>query len=352
MADAGPHGHPAWFGSVMGTGALALAFATEAATWDWPWLDTVAAVMLALASLLAIALLPRYVRRLGNRAALQEEIAHPAHGAMLATLPAGLLVLAVGWGRIGPSMVSTTASLWIDGVLLTLGTIIALGLGWAWASTMLRTRPGLEGVNGGWLIPPVMNLLVPLGLAPLIVANPDTAPLLLLVGFAFYGIGSILFLAILTLVVARLVLHDPPPAAMAPSMWIPLAPAGVLGLSLMRLLQAGTESSVPGFTGATTGVIVAAMGIGFGLWWAAFAALELGRVARNGGAPVHPGWWGFVFPIAAMTLSISAVGAATEIAAIEVFGLVATIALTGVWLLVLARTFRMFARRPQQSRAS
>jgi C4-dicarboxylate transporter/malic acid transport protein len=341
MAPAAPHLHPAWFGAVMGTGALALALAAQSATWGWAWLSTVAAATLALASVFAVVLLPRYVRRLGDRSALVDEIASPAHGAMLATLPAGLLVLSAGWGRLGPMMIPTTAALWVDGILLALGIVIALLLGLTWSATMLRSAPGLEGVNGGWLIPPVMNLLVPLGLAALIVANPGSAALLLLIGFAFYGIGAILFFAILTLLMARLALRDPLPATMAPSMWIPLAPAGVIGLSLTRLLQAGTEANVPGFGGSPVGIVIATMGIGFGLWWAAFASLELRRLRRSGGAPVHPGWWGFVFPVAAMTLSIATVGAATDITAIEVVGLVATIALVILWVYVLARTLRM-----------
>jgi C4-dicarboxylate transporter/malic acid transport protein len=345
MAAPGPHQHPAWFGAVMGTGALALAFAAQSSAWGWDWLSKVASATLLLASLVAIALLPRYVRRLGDRPALLAEIANPAHGAMLATLPAGLLVLAVGWARIGPTMLPTITCLWIDAILLIIGALVALALGLTWSATMLRSAPGLEGVNGGWLIPPVMNLLVPLALAPLIAANPNAAPLLLLIGFGFFGIGVILFIAILTLLIARMALRDPLPAAMAPSMWIPLAPSGVIGLSLLRLLQAGTEAEVPGFSGATAGIIVAAMGIGFGLWWAAFAALELQRVRRSGGLPKHPGWWGFVFPVAAMTLSIAAVGSATGIVAVDVFGLIATIALTLLWLYVSVTTYRMARTR-------
>lgn len=322
----------------MGTAALSLAFAAQGATWGWSWLTTLASATLILASLLALVLLPRYLGRLADRAALAQEIAHPAMGAMLATLPAGLLVLAAAWGRIGPSMVSATVSLWIDAILLVLGVVIAVTLGLTWSATMLRSSPGLEGVNGGWLIPPVMNLLVPVALSPLIVANPGAAPLLVLIGFAFYGVGVLLFLAVLTLLIARMALRDPLPAHLAASMWIPLAPAGVVGLALIRLLQAATEVKVPGFTGAQAGLIVAAMGIGFGLWWAAFATVELLRLRRTAPLPRHPGWWGFVFPIAAMVLSISAVGSVSDVTAVQVLGLAGTALLTFVWAYVAART--------------
>ena len=329
----------------MGTGALALALAAQESTWGWRWLGLLAAAFLVLATILAVVLLPRYARRIGDRPALLSELGDPAHGAMLATLPAGLLVLAVGWGRIGPSLLPTTLALWVDGILLAIGTVVALGLGLTWSASMLQSSARLEGVNGGWLIPPVMNLLVPLGLAPLIIALPDAAPLLVLVGFGFLGIGTILFLAILTLLIARLALRDPLPPAMAPSLWIPLAPSGVVGLSLLRLQQAAIEADVPGFTDPTAGVIVSAMGIGFGLWWAAFAGLELKRISRGGGAPAHPGWWGFVFPVAAMTLSISAVGAVTGIWLVEVLGLGATAVLGVLWAFIVGRTVRMLPRR-------
>jgi len=341
MTSAGAYRHPAWFGAVMGTGALALALASQAATWGWAWLTSVAAVVLLVATGLAAVLAPRYARRLGDRAALGREIAHPAHGAMLATVPAGLLVLAVAWGRIGPTVLPVSTSLWINGVLLVMGVVVALPLGLAWSASMLRSAPGLEGVNGGWLIPPVMNLLVALALTPLIAANPASAPLLLVVAFGFLGIGVILFLAILTLVIARLALRDPLPAAMAPTMWIPLAPAGMIGLAFMRLTESAEKAGVDGFTPSATGTVVAAMGIGFGLWWASFAMVELQRIHRTSGVPVHPGWWGFVFPIAAMTLSITAVGVATDSAVVQWAGALATALLTVVWLLVAARTLRM-----------
>ena len=119
MSQVQPHRHPAWYGSVMGTGALALAFAAQGATWEAAWLDWLAAGALVLASLLAIVLLPRYARRFSDRAALATELADPAAGAMLATLPAGLLVLAAGVGSRRPDhgpdgrrALGSTASCW------------------------------------------------------------------------------------------------------------------------------------------------------------------------------------------------------------------------------------------------
>ena len=144
-----------------------------------------------------------------------------------------------------------------------------------------------------------------------------------------------------TLLIARLALRPALPAAMAPSLWIPLAPAGVLGFALLRLLQAGEAAGVEGFTSPTAGLIVTAMGIGLGLWWALFAGLQLLRLRRAGGLPFHPGWWGYVFPIAAMALAISATGEALDALGIQVSGALATVLLIAVWLLVAVRTVRL-----------
>jgi C4-dicarboxylate transporter/malic acid transport protein len=341
MSQVHPRQHPAWYGAVMGTGAVALALDGQAAAWPAAWLNWFAVGALLAASVLAVVLLPRYTRRLGDRIRLAEELADPARGALLATLPAGLLVLAAAWGRVGPTLVPAGAALAVDGLLLVVGTGLAVAVGVGWSTAILRAGAGLEGVNGGWVIPPVMNLLVPLALAPLVAAVPAAAPGLVLVGLAFYGIGVVLFLAMLTLLVARLALRPPPPAAMAPTLWIPLAPAGMVGLALLRLQQAAAEASVPGAGTATAGVVVSAMGLGFGLWWAVVAGLELRQVRAAGGPPVHPGWWGFVFPIGAMTLATTAVGEVTDIAAVRVLGTVATVLLLAVWALVLVRTLRL-----------
>lgn len=346
MAGPGnPYGHPAWFGAVMGTGALGMAVSAQAWILSATWPTAVGMGLVMLASLLAIILAPRYLGRLTRRDELAHEIADAAHGPMLATVPAGLLVLSIGWSRVASEFLPEALAMWVAGILLAFGAVIALALGLTWSAAMLQQSQGLERVNGGWLIPPVMNLLVPLALAPFVAAHPEQASGLVLLGFAFYGIGIILFLIVMTLLVARFAAHEPLPAMMAPSMWIPLAPAGVLGLSFLRLQQAATEAAVPGFSGATAGMIASAIGIGFGLWWAGFAALELRRIRASGGPPVHPGWWGFVFPVAAMVLSISALASAADVALLGVLGLVAAVGLAVLWVFVAWRTLPLVHRR-------
>jgi tellurite resistance protein TehA-like permease len=332
--------HPAWYGSVMGAGVLALVMITEAQTWDYPWLTSAAVVVLLIASALGVVLLPRYLRRLRNRLALMSEIANPNAGPMLATLPAGLLVLASAWGRIGPELVPTGVALWISAVLLALGTVLVIAFSLTWSLVIMRSQVQLSDIHGGWLIPPVMNLLIPIALAPIIVANPNISELLLIIGFAFYGIGLLLFLGMFSLFIARMILGPRFTGPLAAGLWIPLAPAGLVGLAAIRLQQAAPETHVSWLGDSLAfGIVASAIGIGFGLWWALFAFIEFRSIRKTGTAPVQPGWWGLVFPIGALTLSISVLGQTTNIKPLEVTGAIAAIILLACWIAVAKVTF-------------
>lgn len=336
----GVHHHPAWFGVVMGTGAVSLVLASQSDVWSVPALESAAVVALIVASLAALVLWPRYLRRLADRQALAEELADPAHGAMLATFPAGVLILAVGWGRVGPALIGESAAVVVDAILLAVGALVTVVLSAWWATSIGRSGVGLEGVNGGWLIPPVMNLIVPLGFVPIIEQFPAQAPWLVVLALAFWGVGALLFMALLSVLVARLAFRAPLPAPMAPSLWIPLAPAGVLGLALLRVLQVSADTGVLPEPVIALGIVVSAAGLGFGLWWATFATIDLLR-ARREGIPFHPGWWGFVFPLAAMTLSMAAVGQAVSASPVLVVASIGAVITVGVWALVAARTIRL-----------
>lgn len=335
----------------MGTAALSLAFLQESAFVVGEPFEVVAYALLAVASVLALVLLPRYVTRPRDREAFAHELADPAHGAMLATFPAGLLVLAVAWARVGSEWLGTGVGLTVSAILVVAGALVTVGFSVVWASAQGRGDVDLAGVNGGWLLPPVVSLIVPLSIAPQMLAHPEQAPWLLVIGLVFYGIGAFLFFAIFALLVARLALRPPIPHAMSPSLWIPLAPSGILGLALLRLMQAGVETGVLPEAAITLGIVVSAMGIGLGLWWALFALGDLIRVRRSGGLPIHPGWWGFVFPIAAMQLSLGALGAVLDSPVVQVAALVGFAILLLVWLTVAIRTSAAVVRHARSGPA-
>lgn len=344
MASSDLHSDPAWFGAVMGTAGLSLAFYEESFVALAEAFEVTAVVLLVASSVLSVVLLPRYLSRRRDRDALARELANPAHGAMLSTFPGGLLVLAVAWALVGSFWLGTTVGLTVSAVLVIIGALIAVALSILWSTAQGGGDAGLAGVNGAWLIPPAVTLLVPVALAPQMVAHPDHAAPLLVLGLVFYGVGAFLFVAVFALVVARIALRPRSAPAMAPSMWIPLAPAGMLGVGMLRLMQAGAQAGVLPGAAVTLGIVVSAMGIGLGLWWSLFALGDLMRARRSGGIPFHPGWWGFVFPISAMQLSLAVLGTQLANDAVELAGLVGLAVLVVVWALVAVRSSVAVAR--------
>jgi len=126
---------------------------------------------------------------------------------------------------------------------------------------------------------PVVTIIIPMVLAPLAAqADPGTASFLVAVGYAFYGMGFLLFLLTLGLVYDRLILHPLPPAALAPSVWIGLGPVGVAALAPLALAKAGTP--IWGEAAAAVGLVtqIASTAVwGFGLWWLMLVAALLVR---------------------------------------------------------------------------
>src|ERR1019366_898761 len=85
--------------------------------------------------------------------------------------------------------------------------------------------------SGGWFIPPVVAIVIPLALVPLIpTASTSMARFLLVASYAAWGMGFLLFLLVAALLYQRHVYHALPAPALAPSIWIGLGPIGVGGL--------------------------------------------------------------------------------------------------------------------------
>ena len=80
------------------------------------------------------------------------------------------------------------------------------------------------------------------------------------------------------------------------------------------------------------------MGIGLGLWWSLYAAGRLIRVRRAGGLPFLPGWWGFVFPVSALSLSLGALADQLASAPVDAASFVIFVCLVIAWAIVAWRS--------------
>ena len=335
--------HPGWFASVMGTAIVAVA------TYDNPGnlsalagvahgLGAVLAVLAyAMGAVLVVAYAVRWVR---HTEAARADLRHPVMGAMHATVPGGLLVLAVMTSVVGPELFSAGAVVVVVATLAILGAALGLLISVAFAYGLFTGEHPAAAVNGGWFIPPVVTIIIPMALTPLMPhVGPGTARLLLVLGYATYGMGFVLFLLTVGLLHDRLVLHPVPPAALAPTVWIALGPVGVGTLAPLALARAG--QSVFGAAGPAVTLLSQLVGTalwGFGLWWLAIAVTLLVRYVRVGGLPFHLGWWAFTFPLGAFTVATVTLARAWQTPALEGVAALLYVTLVGFWSVVAVRT--------------
>ncbi len=343
--------HPGWFAAVMGTGIVGItAYLNPGGIAELRnAAHTVGVAFVLLAWVLAITIaIPYTVRLARHRDATAADMRHPIIGAMYATVPAAILVLAVATATVGGSILPAHTVTLIVAVLAAIGAPLAFAAGVLFAY-VLFTGDGVSGdtANGGWFIPPVVAIIIPLTFIPLLPhVSHSTGVLLLLLGYATFGIGLLLFLLIAAMLFARLISHPLPPAPLAPSLWIGLGPIGVGSLALLRLAAAGHP-----FWGTSAAAVrdVSQIGAatlwGLGLWWLAVAALLLIRYLRNGGIPFTVGLWAFTFPIGAYTAATLALARTWHSTPIEWAGAALFLALVGFWLLASTRTVRAIHTR-------
>jgi C4-dicarboxylate transporter/malic acid transport protein len=260
---------------------------------------------------------------------------------MHATLPGGLLVAAVMTSVVSPGLLAPAVATWIIAILGSLGGALALVMGVAFAVVLITGQPPAESVNGGWFIPPVVTIIIPMALAPLVSrVDAGMAGLLVMASYAFFGMGFLLFLVTLGLVYNRLVLHPLAPAPLAPTVWIGLGPIGISALVPLTLAKAGAGlwSDVAPAVNLVTRLASTAVW-GFGLWWLALAVVLLVRYLRKGGVPFHLGWWAFVFPLGAYTASTITLARSWQSSALEALAAVLYVGLVVAWVVVVARTY-------------
>jgi len=338
--------HPGWYGAVMGTAIIAVAASLNpgsnaslaGATRD------VAEVMFWVTAVLAVVLAVPYLGRiLAHPTYAWADLRDPVNGALYATFPGGILVLAILVARVGPlvlphSTIATTVAI-LAGIGMPLGFAISL----LFAYLLFTSRNVTSAsANGGWFIPPVVNIVVPLVLLPLLpTVDPATARGLLLLSYAFWGMGFMLFVLVASQFYDRLTFHPPPPAALAPATWIGLGPIGVGSLALEKMAVAGSHIfAVSALDVEILSRLAATVVWGFGLWWLGAAILLLAGQLRKGRLPYGIGWWAFTFPLGAFTVSTLTIGRAWQVSALEDAGGVLFVLLVCFWLMVVAGTAR------------
>jgi tellurite resistance protein TehA-like permease len=320
--------HPAWGGAVMslsGAAFLSLRDPLLGTTAD----DVIGLVLLGVSTIAAIALSAASVLRLiHHRSAFAADLRNPGLGALVATWPASLLILALAIlqaGTIGALPPGPAVALGM--IVFVVGLAGTLFIGYAFFSRVIGLADvPPTAVTGAWFIPVVPLVLVPSVIVRAVDAGvPGSAKVWAFLALAAWGVGFMLFLLLAAIIGGRLLVASPPAAAQAATWWIWLAPLSAGGLGLLAAARVTDAAGLP-TVDAGSAAFAAAVLWAVAVWWAFLAVRIIAKERRN----LHPhvGWWGFGFPTVALAALTGELG--------SVFDLVGlTVTATILWAAVL-----------------
>ena len=299
-----------FFAAVMGLAGLTLALHAGEGALGLPGWPALAALAATAAAFLGIAALYG-LKAVRHPAAVAAEWHHPVKLAFFPAISIALLLLATA---LAPHAEGPARALWLAGAAGQAGLMLAVVSGW------IGRRPFQPmHISPAWFIPAVGNVVAP-------VAGVSLGYVEL--SWLFFATGLVFWLVLLTLVMNRLIFHDPLPGRLYPTLVILIAPPAVAYLAWGQLTGAGADP----FARILVNVAYA---------FAAIVALQARAIAR---LPFALSFWALSFPVAALAIASMRYGAAagspvhTGIGA----GLLALLVLLVLGL--LARTARAIAR--------
>jgi C4-dicarboxylate transporter/malic acid transport protein len=320
---------PGWFAAVMGTGVFALT--THSLALDWPALALPAATLHWFNSVLFVMLaIPWLTRWLRFRSVALQTLQHPVQTNFYPTFSIALMVMALQWLVFTP-WVGVALVLWWLGVALTLAFSFAV------LFFMFRGEQSvIEHVTPAHFIPAVGLVVMPLAGGPLLPHMPDALKeVALTVNAIGLGAGSMMYVGLLGMTLFRKYLYKPAQGILTPTVWIHLAPIGVIPVSLMNLLE-----YLPFPAAREAGTVLMLLFWGFGVWWLVMASLLTLAARAAGQLPFALSWWGFTFPLGAFVAEslrlTKLLGWGTTFAV----GVAAWLLLCVLWAITAVRTAR------------
>lgn len=262
------HFHVTFFAIVMGLCGLTLALHAAEVAFGWTSLASDMAYYVTFGVFIIIS--GFYVAKaIRHGAAVRSEWNHPVKLAFFPAISISLLLLATA--SIGRSD-GLAEVLWLAGAALQAVLTLAVVSGW------IGTRAFLHGqLSPAWFIPAVGNVIVPIAGAQLGYAD---------LSWYFMSVGLVFWIVLLTLVINRLVFHDPLPGRLQPTLVILIAPPAVAFVAWLRL------------TGDAGPFAIILLNAAY--FFTLLVAMQLPRIIR---LPFALSFWALSFPFAAVTIA-------------------------------------------------
>ena len=323
----------------MGTAVVPLAISFV----DAPWVEYVAAVFMLLSILMFFTILvPWTVRFIAYPDAVRHDLDHPVAASFFPTMPIAIVVIALDFLKYPELFFSSSISEEVAFWLWLIGSVGIFFAGFVVLPRIYRSSSiDLTHANFGWFIPPVANLLIPVGGFELAVVFPERFEVTFLLSIIGFGAGLILFLWVGALVYQRYVLHALPPSKFAATSFIAIAPTAIIAVSLfklMRLFEAGTPIDVSAESVRALSTIGILLAWGFAVWAFGMAVVIVLTYVRHLELPYALSWWAYTFPLGALAVSSGVVWKVTGLASVRWFYVAVLVALAIAWIVVAVRT--------------
>ena len=294
-----------FFAIVMGVAGLSLALRAVEHAYTLPsWGSDLAHA----ASILIFALVAILygVKALRYPAAVQAEWAHPVRLAFFPAISISLLLIATLTLSRAPALAE---GLWLLGMVLQGVLTIAVISGWIGHRAFQTPH-----LSPAWFIPAVGNVIVP-------VAGVQLG--YLEISWYFLSVGLIFWIVLLTLVMNRLIFHDPMPGRLQPTLVILIAPPALGFLSWVSLTGQIDAFARILMNGAYLFTLL--------------VAVQLPRIVK---LPFALSFWALSFPFAAVTVASFLYADRTGSAAHHLFGTVLAAVLLIIIAALVTRTIR------------
>jgi tellurite resistance protein len=271
----------------IGMGMMGLTLAIKAAERAFELPNLVSPGVLVVSAVILTAVALGYgIKALAHPAEVRAEWHHPVRIAFFPAISISLLLLATA---LLEPMPQAAHAIWIAGTALQ--GVLALSVISAW----IGHRAFQTGqLTPAWFIPAVGNVIVPLAGARLGYLE---------ISWLFFSGGLIFWLVLLTLVMNRLMFHDPLPGKMVPTLMILVAPPAVAFTAWLRL--SGEVGPFGHFLLSVAYV---------------FALIVATQAAKFRNMPFALSWWALSFPLAALAIASFGYAEATASTAHRMIG--------------------------------
>ena len=254
------------FASVMGIAGLSIAWRQASQEFGVTPLISTATGMLAIVVFVVLGA-GYLVKAIRHPDAVRSEFRHPVAGNFFGTITIAILLLS--------SVVAQLSQPLAEGIWIV-GTIATIALCFTIASRLLQGKIDVAHAVPAWFIPGVatLDIAVAGGNMPMLWAHE--------INMFALAVGTMIALLFFTMIMSRMIHHEPLPAGMVPSLLILMAPFEVGFLAYTNFTQ-----HVDTFSGLL---------FYFGL----FIFLTLAPKVFRRGIPFASGWWAISFPMAAL----------------------------------------------------